>query len=58
MKRMIVTIDGHPDVGSPKIRARIIIKIIAITAAKQENAPTKDAIFSGASEKLTIPSIE
>ncbi len=58
MNKIIVTIEGHPEVGSPKINARTIIKSIAITAATQEKAPTKDAIFNGASEKFTIPSIE
>src|SRR5699024_5737476 len=54
----IDTIEGHPLVGSPKIRVRITMTIKAIPAPRQERAPTIDAKFKGASEKLIIPSIE
>lgn len=57
-KRITVMRDGHPEVGSPNTRVRITIKIIMTKAKIQDNSPPIKAIFSGASEKLTIPSIE
>lgn len=56
--KKILTIEGHPDVGSPKIKVLITIKIKAIREPKQESAPINEAIFKGVSEKLTMPSIE
>ena len=50
--------DGHPEVGSPKTRVRITIKTIIIKAKTHDKSPPIKAIFKGASEKLTIPSIE
>ena len=58
IKRIIQTNEGHPEVGSLKINVRTTINTMAIIEAKHENAPTKEARFSGASEKFTIPSIE
>jgi hypothetical protein len=54
----MLTIDGQPVVGSPKIKVLITININAIREPKQESAPINEAMFSGVSEKLTIPSIE
>ena len=58
IKRIIQTNEGHPEVGSLKINVLTTMRIIAIIEAKHENAPTNEARFKGASEKLTIPSIE
>lgn len=52
MKRMIVTNDGQPDVGSPNNNARTIINIIAIPEATQEKAPTKEAILRAHQKNL------
>ena len=57
-KRITVMRDGQPEVGSPKTKVRITIRITMIKAKIQDNRPPIKAIFSGASEKLTIPSIE
>ena len=57
-KRITVMRDGQPEVGSPKTKVRITIRITMIKAKIQDNSPPIKAIFSGASEKLTIPSIE
>ena len=58
MNRKMETIEGQPDVGSQKSSARKIINNMAIPEPTHESAPTKEAIVSGASEKLTMPSIE
>ena len=57
-KRITVMRDGHPEVGSPNTRVRITIKTIIIKAKNHDKSPPIKAIFKGASEKLTIPSIE
>ncbi len=58
INKKIDTIEGQPAVGSPNNNARAMINKIAIPEPIQERAPVKEAIVSGASEKLTIPSIE
>lgn len=50
--------DGQPLVESPKIKARITMKINASRAIANEKKPTKDAMANGVSEKVTIPSNE
>ena len=57
-KRITVMRDGHPEVGSPNTKVRITIRTIMTKANTQDNSPPIKAIFSGASEKFTIPSIE
>ena len=57
-KRITVMREGHPEVGSPNTRVRITIKTIIIKAKIHDKSPPIKAIFKGASEKLTIPSIE
>ena len=57
-KRITVMRDGHPEVGSPNTRVLITIKTIIIKAKNHDKSPPIKAIFKGASEKLTIPSIE
>ena len=57
-KRITVMKHGQPEVGSPNTKVRIIINIIITNAKIQDKSPPITAIFSGASEKLTIPSIE
>lgn len=52
------TKEGQPVVGSPCTNARTIINNIAINEPAHDKAPTKEAIFNGASEKFTIPSME
>ena len=58
MNKVIETIEGQPDVGSPNKRARTMINKIAIPEPIQESAPINAAKVSGASEKLMMPSIE
>ena len=57
-KRITVMRDGHPEVGSPNTKVRITIRTIMTKANTQDKSPPIKAIFSGASEKFTIPSIE
>ena len=52
------TIDGQPEVGSPKIKVFIIIKIIKKNATIHIKIPKKDASANGAVEKPIIPSQE
>jgi len=58
INKKIETMEGQPAVGSPYNRARKIINKIARPEPIHDNAPTNEAIVNGASEKLTIPSIE
>ena len=57
-KRIIEIIEGQPDVGSPKIKVRIMTIMIRKNANKQATTPPTKAIVNGASEKLIIPSKE
>ena len=57
-RKIVETMEGHPDVGSPNNNARKIMNKIAIPEPTQDKAPINEAIVNGASEKFTIPSIE
>ena len=48
---------GQPEVGSPKIKVLMIIKIIMINDIKQNRKPAIEAIAKGAVVKATIPSM-
>ena len=49
---------GHPDTGSPKIRARRKINSVPKSANRQNSSPKKEAMDSGIVENATNPSRE
>ena len=51
MNSIIHTIDGHPDVGSPKISVFATITIININASTQSTIPMIAEISNGTVEK-------
>ena len=55
---IIQTMDGHPEVGSPKTSVLIMINTMKINATMHINIPKKDASASGAVENPIIPSKE
>lgn len=55
---MIQTMLGHPDTGSPKMRARRKINSVPNSASRQNINPKKEAMDKGIVENATNPSRE
>ena len=55
---IIHTMEGQPEVGSPKIKVFIMINMINKNATIHIKIPKKDARAKGAVEKPMIPSKE
>ena len=58
MSIIIHTNEGHPLVGSPKIKVRTTMKTIINSAINENNTPKIEAICKGLTLNAVIPSIE
>ena len=57
MKMMMEARDGHPSTGSPKSKARTMMKINAKKATMHRSVPATEAMESGTVENATMPSV-